>query len=65
MGKKFILIPRYAAANYSVDHLDLSPEYHQRISFATYEAGHMVHIDSAMHSKMKRDLVEFMGKSQQ
>jgi len=53
----------YAAANYSVDHLDLSPEYHKRISFATYEAGHMVYIDSAMHGKMKRDLVEFMGKS--
>ena len=53
----------YAAANYSVDHLDLSPEYHKRISFATYEAGHMVYIDSAMHGKMKRDLVDFMGKS--
>ena len=52
----------YAAANYSVDHLDLSPEYHKRISFATYEAGHMVYIDSAMHAKMKRDLVEFMDK---
>jgi carboxypeptidase C (cathepsin A) len=55
----------YAAANYSLDHLDLGPEYRKNISFATYEAGHMVYIDSAMHAKMKRDLVEFMSKSMQ
>jgi len=52
----------YAAANYSMDHLDLGPEYHKNISFATYEAGHMVYIDNAMHAKMKRDLVEFMNR---
>ena len=53
----------YAAANYSLDHLDLGPLQRKNISFATYEAGHMVYIDSAMHAKMKRDLAEFMDKS--
>ena len=53
----------YAAANYSLDHLDLGPEYRKNISFATYEAGHMVYIDSTMHRKMKRDLVKFMDES--
>lgn len=53
----------YAAANYSIDHLNLSPDYRKNISFATYEAGHMVYLDGASHAKMKRDLVEFMGKT--
>ena len=53
----------YYAANYTVDHLDLGPSFRKNISFATYEAGHMVYIDNGSHQKMKKDLVEFMGKS--
>ena len=53
----------YAAANYSIDHLDLGPEYRKNVSFATYESGHMVYIESGAHAKMKRDLVEFMNQS--
>jgi carboxypeptidase C (cathepsin A) len=53
----------YLAANYSIDHLSLGPNYRKNVSFTTYEAGHMVYIDSASHVKMKKDLVEFMGKS--
>jgi carboxypeptidase C (cathepsin A) len=52
----------YLAANYSIDHLNLGPDYRRHVSFTTYEAGHMVYIDSASHTKMKKDLVEFMGK---
>ena len=52
----------YFAANYSIDHLNLGPDYRQHVSFTTYEAGHMVYIDGASHTKMKKDLVEFMGK---
>jgi len=52
----------YAAANYTIDHLDLSPEYRRNISYATYESGHMVYIESGSRSKMKKDLVEFMRK---
>jgi carboxypeptidase C (cathepsin A) len=53
----------YAAAQYSIDHLDLGPDFHQKISFATYEAGHMVYIDGGSHAKMKRDLVDLMDRS--
>jgi len=53
----------YAAANYSIDHLDLGADYRKNISFATYESGHMVYIESGSHAKMKRDLVEFMERS--
>lgn len=52
----------YYAANYTLDHLDLGPNFRRNISFATYEAGHMVYIDNGSHQKMKKDLLEFMGK---
>lgn len=52
----------YLAANYSIDHLNLGPEVRKNVSFTTYEAGHMVYIENASHTKMKKDLVEFMGK---
>src|SRR5215469_826428 len=53
----------YYAANYSVDHLDLGPDFRKNISFATYEAGHMVYVDGGSHAKMKKDLVDFMSQS--
>ena len=53
----------YAAAQYSINHLDLGPDFHKNISFATYEAGHMVYIDSGSHAKMKKDVVELMDRS--
>jgi carboxypeptidase C (cathepsin A) len=52
----------YAAANYSIDHLNLTPEYRKNISFATYEAGHMVYVEERSHAKMTKDLAEFIGK---
>jgi carboxypeptidase C (cathepsin A) len=53
----------YHAANYTMDHLDLGSNYRKNISYAAYESGHMVYVDSGMHAKMKRDLVSFMDKS--
>ncbi len=52
----------FAAANWTMDHLDLDPKYHQSVSYATYNSGHMVYIDRAEHDKMKKDLVQFMEK---
>ena len=52
----------FAAANWTMDHLDLDAKYRQSISYATYGAGHMVYIDRAEHDKMKKDLTEFMEK---
>jgi carboxypeptidase C (cathepsin A) len=62
MEGHYDLATPYFAANYSIDHLDLGTEYRKSISFATYDAGHMVYVDGASHAKMKKDLVEFMGK---
>ena len=52
----------FAAANYTMDHLNLETKYRQAISFATYYSGHMVYIDNASHDKLKKDLADFMEK---
>src|ERR1017187_2818966 len=52
----------FAAANWTMDHLDLGAQYRQNISYATYNSGHMVYIDRGEHDKMKKDLVDFIGK---
>jgi carboxypeptidase C (cathepsin A) len=52
----------FAAANWTMDHLNLDAQFRQNVSYATYNAGHMVYIDRTEHNKMKKDLVDFMEK---
>lgn len=53
----------YYAANYTMDHLDLPPNLRSNISFSTYDAGHMVYIDTPSLAKFSRDLTAFIDKS--
>jgi carboxypeptidase C (cathepsin A) len=53
----------YYAANYTMDHLDLPPNLRNNISFSTYDAGHMVYIDTPSLAKFIRDLTAFIDKS--
>lgn len=50
----------YYAANYTFDHLDLGGKYRANISFASYDAGHMVYLPNEGLRKMKSDQVNFM-----
>src|SRR5215469_5005038 len=50
----------FVAAEYTMDHLDLTPPYRKNVSFAHYESGHMVYLDSQSHAKMKQDFANFI-----
>jgi carboxypeptidase C (cathepsin A) len=53
----------YFAANFTMDHLDLGANYRSNISFATYNAGHMVYVDNDSLAKFKHDLSSFIDKT--
>jgi carboxypeptidase C (cathepsin A) len=53
----------YYAADFTIDHLDLSPAYRKNISVTTYPAGHMMYVEAQSRAQMKHDLVEFIDKS--
>jgi carboxypeptidase C (cathepsin A) len=65
MEGHYDLATPFAAVDYTMDHLDLTPQYHKNISYAQYESGHMVYLDSQSHAKMKQDFVNFIDATTQ
>jgi carboxypeptidase C (cathepsin A) len=53
----------FFAADSTIDHLNLSPQYRKNISFATYGAGHMVYLPIDGLKKLKTDEAGFMDKA--
>jgi carboxypeptidase C (cathepsin A) len=50
----------FFAADYTMNHMELAPEYRKNISFATYDAGHMMYTKESELAKVKRDFTAFV-----
>jgi carboxypeptidase C (cathepsin A) len=53
----------YYAANYTMEHLDLPEKFRSQISYATFEAGHMVYLPADQLKKMRGDEGAFVEKA--
>ncbi len=53
----------YFAANYTMDHLDLTSKYRNNISYGEFPAGHMVYLDSDSLKKMKENVSGFIDQT--
>jgi carboxypeptidase C (cathepsin A) len=47
----------------TVAHMNLEPPIRKNVSFAYYEAGHMMYIDEKAHHKLHKDVDEFINAS--
>ena len=50
----------FLAAQYTMDHLDLTPDLRKNFSYTYYDSGHMVYLDQKAHDKMHNDYVQFV-----
>jgi carboxypeptidase C (cathepsin A) len=48
---------------HTVTHMNLEPSVRKNVSFAYYEAGHMMYIDEKQHHKLHKDVDEFINSS--
>jgi carboxypeptidase C (cathepsin A) len=53
----------FFAAEYTISALNLDPQLRQNISFAYYEAGHMMYIEKKSLAKLKSDAADFIAKA--
>lgn len=57
----FDLATPHAAADYSRDHLGLTPSLRMNISSRRYPAGHMMYLDTASLAQLKKDVAAFIA----
>ena len=60
MEGDYDLATPFLAAQYTMDHLNITPDMHKNISYAYYASGHMVYLDSKAHDKMHKDYTNFV-----
>jgi carboxypeptidase C (cathepsin A) len=49
----------------TVSHMNLEPPFRKKVSFAYYEAGHMMYIDKKAREKLHKDVDDFINSSYQ
>jgi carboxypeptidase C (cathepsin A) len=59
----FDLACPYYDAEYALNHLGVHPETQKNISWAFFEAGHMMYIDAKCHAKLKNDIGNFIQQN--
>ena len=62
-GGHYDLATPYYAAKYTVNHMGLEPNLRRNITFAEYEAGHMMYIETASRMKLKTDVAAFLDSA--
>jgi carboxypeptidase C (cathepsin A) len=53
----------FLAARYTMDHLNLTTQLRENISYAYYDSGHMVYLNAKALEKMHNDFVNFIDKT--
>ena len=53
----------FSAAEYTMNHLDLSPQYRKNISVANYDSGHMVYLRADALAKFRDDVDGFIDRT--
>ena len=50
----------FFATQYTLDHMNLTPGQHQKISLGYYDAGHMMYIKSDSLTRLKKEVSGFL-----
>jgi carboxypeptidase C (cathepsin A) len=53
----------FLAAQYTMNHLNVTPDLHKNISYTYYSSGHMVYLDQKAHDKMHKDYTSFVNSN--
>ncbi len=53
----------FLAAQYTMNHLDLTPDLRKNFSYTYYDSGHMVYLDQKAHDKFHNDYVQFVEQN--
>jgi len=51
----------YNGIEHTVSHMNLEPSIRKNVSFAYYEAGHMMYIEKKSREKLRRDVITFIN----
>jgi carboxypeptidase C (cathepsin A) len=51
----------FFATQYTLNHMNLTPDQHAKVTLGYYDAGHMMYIKSDSLSRLKKDVSSFLA----